>query len=129
MSGARRLIVIEALDFLRTLRSREQSDLLKRCREIAAFPSNYSDFVEHDAAGRRVEVHVSGKFAIKFWHDFADRHLKILDLHFADRSRQSVRIYCILRVCQSKSTRKCSGRGGNRRHGNGHQLWPTKIFL
>ena len=24
-----------------------------------------------------------GKFAIKFWNDFADRHVKVLDLHFA----------------------------------------------
>jgi hypothetical protein len=86
MSDARLLIAIEVLDFLRTLRPREQRDLLKCFREIAAFPSNFSDFVEHDSAGRRVEVHVFGKFAIKFWNDFADRHVKILDLHFADRS-------------------------------------------
>jgi hypothetical protein len=86
MSDARLLIDIAVLDFLRTLPPREQRDLLKRFREIAAFPSNFSDFVEYDSAGRRVSVHVFGKFAIKFWDDFADRHVKILDLHFADRS-------------------------------------------
>ena len=84
MSDARLLIDIEAFDFLRTLRPKEQTDLLKRFREIAAFPSKFSDFVEHDAAGRRVEVHICGKFAIKFWDDFADRHVKILDVHLAD---------------------------------------------
>ena len=87
MSDARLLIAIEVLDFLRTLPPREQRDLLKCFRDIAAFPSRCSDFVEYDSAGRRVEVHVLGKFAIKFWNDFADRHVKILDLHFADRSR------------------------------------------
>ena len=87
MSDARLLIDIEVLDFLRALRPREQRDLLKRFRAIVAFPSNFSDFVEQDSAGRRVNVHVYGKFAIKFWDDFADRHVKILDLHFADRSR------------------------------------------
>ncbi len=87
MSDARLLVAIEVLDFLRTLRPREQRDLLKRFRDLAAFPSNFSDFVEYDSAGRRVEVHVFGKFAIKFWNDFADRHVKILDLHFAARSR------------------------------------------
>ncbi len=87
MSDSRLLIDIEVVDFLRTLRPREQRDLLKRFREIAAFPSDFSDFVEYDSAGRRVDVHVVGKFAIKFWDDFADRHVKILDLHFADRSR------------------------------------------
>jgi hypothetical protein len=60
---------------------------LKRFREIAAFPSNFADFPEYDSTGRRLGVHVFGKFAIKFWGDQADRHVKILDLHLADRSR------------------------------------------
>lgn len=87
MSDSRLFIAVEVFDFLRTLSQREQRDLLKRFREIAVFPSKFSDFVEHDSAGRRVDVHVFGKFAIKFWGDFADRQVKILDLHFADRSR------------------------------------------
>ncbi len=86
MNGSRLFIAVDALDFLRALTSREQRDLLNRFREIAAFPSKFSDFFEHDSAGRRVNVHLFGKFAVKFWDDFADRHLKILDLHFADRS-------------------------------------------
>jgi hypothetical protein len=84
MSDSRLLIDIEVFDFLRTLRPKEQADLLKRFREIAALPSRFSDFVERDSAGRRVEVHICGKFAIKFWDDFADRHVKILDVHLAD---------------------------------------------
>jgi len=87
MSDARLLIDIEVLDFLRTLPPHQQRGLLKHFREIAAFPSNFSDLVEYDSAGRRVNVHVFGKFAIKFWDDFADRHIKILDVHCADRSR------------------------------------------
>ena len=87
MSDARLFIAVDVLDFLRTLRPREQRDLLQRFRDIAAFPSKFSDFVEYDSSGRRVDVHVFGKFAVKFWDDFADRHVKILDLHFADRSR------------------------------------------
>jgi len=87
MSELKLLIAIDVLDFLRGLRPGEQRDLLKRFREIAAFPENFSDFVEYDDAGRRVDVHVFGKFAIKFWNDFADRHVKILDLHIADRLR------------------------------------------
>ena len=87
MSGYRLLIAIEVLDFLRTLRRREQQDLLNRFRQIAAFPSNFADYIEYDATGRRIGVRVFRNFAIKFWDDFADRHVKILDLHFADRSR------------------------------------------
>ena len=87
MSDTRLLIDMDVLDFLRTLRSHDQRDLLKRFREVAAFPSTFSDFIEPDSAGRRVDVHIYGKFAIKFWDDFADRHVKILDVHYADRSR------------------------------------------
>jgi hypothetical protein len=82
----RLLIDIEVLEFLRTLRRHDQQELLKRFREIASPPSRFSDFVERDASGRRVEAHVSGKFAIKFWDDFADRNVKILDVHPADFS-------------------------------------------
>jgi hypothetical protein len=86
MNGSRLFIAVDVLDFLRTLRAREQRDLLQRFRDIAAFPSRFSDFVEYDSSGRRVDVHVFGKFAVKYWDDFADRHVRILDLHFADRS-------------------------------------------
>lgn len=86
MSDARLLIDIEVFDFLRKLRRREQEDLLKRFREIAAFPSKFSDFTEKDTNGRLIDVHVSGRFAIKFWNDFADRQVKILDVHLADSS-------------------------------------------
>jgi hypothetical protein len=86
MSDVRLLIDIEVLEFLRTRRRQEQESLLKRFREIAAFPSKFSDFTERDSTGRTIDVHVFGKFAIKFWNDFADRHLKILDIHPADLS-------------------------------------------
>jgi hypothetical protein len=76
MSSSRLLVAIEVLQ-----------DLLRRFREIAEFPSKFLDFVEYDSSGRRLGVHVFGRFAIKFWDDFADRHVKIRDLHFADRSR------------------------------------------
>lgn len=80
------MIDIEVFEFLRTLRRHDQEGLLQRFREIAASPSQFSDFVERDVSGRRVDVHVAGKFAIKFWDDFADRHVKILDVHLADVS-------------------------------------------
>ena len=87
MSEHRLLIAIEVLDYLRTLTRRDQINLMRRFREIAAFPPNFSDFMENDSAGRPVGVHVFGKYAIKFWNDHADRHVKILDLHLADRPR------------------------------------------
>jgi hypothetical protein len=86
MSHSRLFIAVDVLDFLRALSPREQRDLLKCFREIAESPARFADFTEPDAVGRQVDVHVFGKFAIKFWNDFADRHVKILDVHFADKS-------------------------------------------
>ena len=88
MNHSRLFIAADVLDFLRSLRPAQQRNLLQRFRDIAASPSQFSDYVERDANGRRVDVHVFGKFAIKFWDDFADRHVKILDLHSADRDNQ-----------------------------------------
>ena len=85
MSAGRLLIDIEVLEFLRTLRAAEQRNLLRRFREIGASPDGYADYRERDAVGRDVSVHVFGRFAIKFWDDFADRQVKILDVHPADR--------------------------------------------
>lgn len=87
MSGSRLFIAVDVLDFLRTLPPHDQRGLLKCFREIAASPARFADFTELDATGRRVEVHVFGKYAVKFWDDFADRHVKILDLHLADQAR------------------------------------------
>ena len=85
MSAERILIDLEVLEFLRTLRSAEQRDLLRRFRAIGSAPDSFTDYLESDASGRKVSVHVYGRFAIKFWDDFADRHVKILDVHRADR--------------------------------------------
>jgi hypothetical protein len=84
MSGSRLLIDIEVLELLRTCKRKQQENLLKRFREIASHPSNYSDFAEYDSSARRVDVHIYDGFAIKFWDDFADRHVKILEIHSAD---------------------------------------------
>ena len=87
MSSSRLLVSIEVLDFLRQLKRSDQQQLINHFREIALTPSNFSDFFEYDSTGRRLGVNIFGRFAIKFWDDFADRHVKILDVHLADRSR------------------------------------------
>jgi hypothetical protein len=32
-----------------------------------------------------VDSHIAGRFAITFWDDFADRHVKIMAVRWADR--------------------------------------------
>ena len=34
--------------------------------------------------GRPLDVHIAGRFAISYWDDFADRHVKIMDVDWAD---------------------------------------------
>ena len=85
MSERRLLVDIEVLEFLRALRAAEQRDLLQRFRAIAAAPDRFADYPESDAVGREMSVHIFRRFAIKYWDDFADRHVKILDVHLADR--------------------------------------------
>ena len=72
---------------METLKKSEQKKLRNRFIEIQSFPGQYSDFKEEDSNGRLVDIHVFGKYAIKFWEDSADKHLKILDVHFADKAQ------------------------------------------
>ena len=83
----RLLVDFEVLYFMETLKKSEQKKLRNRFIEIQSFPGQYSDFKEEDSNGRLVDIHVFGKYAIKFWEDSADKHLKILDVHFADKAQ------------------------------------------
>lgn len=83
----RLLIDYEVIEFMEALPRKDRLVLRNRLVAIQDFPSRYSDYTEYDLTGRRVDIHICGKFAIKFWADHADRHIKILDLHFADRPR------------------------------------------
>jgi hypothetical protein len=55
--------------------------------EIAGAPGQRYSYTETDGKGRPVDINICGPFAIKYWTDHADRQIKILDVHAADRSR------------------------------------------
>jgi hypothetical protein len=80
----RLLIDREVVDFLQTLGSGRRRSLLTHFREIERFPSAHSDYQDHDAQGRQVEVSISDGLAIYYWIDEADRQVKILQLVVAD---------------------------------------------
>lgn len=80
----RLLIDYEVIEFLETLPRKEQRLLRDRLAAIQDFPSRHSDYTESDAIGRPVDIHICGKYAIKFWEDYADKHVKILDIQVAD---------------------------------------------
>jgi len=81
----RLLIDFEAMAFLSQLKKRDQRLIHERLRQIQDYPSNWSEFTERDATGRLLHVNICGDFAITFWEDFADRHVKVLEIARADR--------------------------------------------
>lgn len=84
MSDYRLLVAYEVFEFMERLPARERKKLRDRFVEINDWPSRHSDFKEPDAAGRQLDVHICGQYAIRYWEDFADRHVKILDVSLAD---------------------------------------------
>ena len=84
----RLLIDYEVIEFIETLSQKDQRLLRDRIVLIQDYPQKFSDYTESDSAGHRVDIHICGRYAIKFWEDHADRHIKILDVRFADKSPQ-----------------------------------------
>jgi len=81
---SRLLIDSTVLDFVGRLRKRDRDFLFRRFEEIRDFPANYADYQDADEIGRPLDVHIAGRFAISYWDDFADRHLKIMAVDWAD---------------------------------------------
>lgn len=79
----RLLVAHEVIVFLDSLKAAERKRLIKRFVEIANYPAQYADYEEPDAVGCRLDVHVHAGYAIVYWEDFADRHLKVLDVRRA----------------------------------------------
>ena len=81
----RLLLDLEVYDFLATLKPSERRQLRKRFAELLESPARWQEFVDRDVGGRTPGVTICGRFAITFWDDFADRHVKILRIVLADR--------------------------------------------
>ena len=85
MSDYRLLVdweVIEKVNRFPVSRRRALKDAFVR---IGRFPDRMSDYMERTDRGIALSVHLSHGFAIKYWTDFADRHVKILDIVAADQ--------------------------------------------
>jgi hypothetical protein len=81
----RRLLIDSlVLDFVGKLKRRDRDFLVARFEAIREFPSRYVDYRTIDESGRELDGHIAGRFAIVFWDDSADRHLKIMDVTWAD---------------------------------------------
>ena len=80
----RLLVDSEVIEFLGRLKRRDREFLLTRFEAIRDFPGAHVDYRHRDETGRDLDGHIAGRFAIVFWDDFADRHVKIMGLTWAD---------------------------------------------
>ena len=80
----RLLVDLEVLATLDAMPRKIRTRLLDHFHKLRTSPDLYSDYHEHDRIGRRVEISVAAGYAIHFWIDFADRHVKVIALMPAD---------------------------------------------
>lgn len=81
----RLLIELEVIGVLDALPKPVRRRLFDHLVKIRSFPSNYSDYHGSDTVGRRIEISVLAGWAIHYWIDSADRHVKVLALNPADQ--------------------------------------------
>ena len=58
--------------------------LLAHLSKLRQFPEGHSDYNERDGIGRRLEISVFAGYALHYWIDSADCHVKVLGLKPAD---------------------------------------------
>jgi hypothetical protein len=80
----RLLLDVEVIDFMQSLPRGEQIMLRRRLAQIQSSPIQFADFQEREPNGRSLDVHIHGGFAISYWDDFPDRHVKIFSIRRAD---------------------------------------------
>ena len=78
-------ISTDVLEFVERLPRRIGQHLRLTIKAIGRDPYGHSDAVSHDELARRLEIAMVGDYALMFWIDEADRHVKVIDIHAADR--------------------------------------------
>jgi mRNA-degrading endonuclease RelE of RelBE toxin-antitoxin system len=81
----RLLISIDVVKFVERLPARFRKAIRAAFSSIGEDPLGCSDAIDYDDSGRLLHVAIVGDFALMYWIDDADRHVKILDIHLADR--------------------------------------------
>ncbi|GAA5128891.1 hypothetical protein JIN84_02585 [Luteolibacter yonseiensis] len=79
------LIALDVVEFVERLPSRFRKSIRSTFASIGEDPLGSSDATDYDEIGRLLHVTIIGDFALMYWIDDADQHVKILDIHSADR--------------------------------------------
>lgn len=80
----RLLVSIEVIGFIERLPAKTREAFRRAIHTIARDPLGRSDALDRDATGRRMHIAVVGDYALMYWVDEADQHVKVLDIHAAD---------------------------------------------
>ena len=81
----RLLVSIKVIEFIERLPGKTRAALRRAIHTIGRDPLGRSDALDYDAIGRRMQIAVVGDYALMYWVDEADQHIKILDIHASDR--------------------------------------------
>jgi mRNA-degrading endonuclease RelE of RelBE toxin-antitoxin system len=81
----RLLISIDVVEFVERLPARLRKPIRATFAAIAEAPLGCSEANDYDDTGRVLHIAIVGDFALMYWIDDADGHVKILDIHAADR--------------------------------------------
>jgi mRNA-degrading endonuclease RelE of RelBE toxin-antitoxin system len=81
----RLLISIEVIEFMERLPAWTRQVLRNGIAAIGRDPLGRSDAEDYDEIGRLLQIAIAGDYALTYWVDDADGHVKILDVHAADR--------------------------------------------
>ncbi len=76
---------MDVVEFVERLPARFRNEIRSSFSSIGKDPFECSDATDYDDTGRLLHVAIIGDFALMYWIDDADRHVKILDIHAADR--------------------------------------------
>ena len=80
----RLLVDLEAVAVLDSASRKVRMRLLDHLVQLRSSPQSHSDYQEYDGSGRQLEISVFAGYALHYWIDFADRHVKILAIKPAD---------------------------------------------
>ncbi|MCP5534764.1 MAG: hypothetical protein H7A51_00845 [Akkermansiaceae bacterium] len=78
------LIAIEVVQFTEALPTHERHNIRAALVAIGNDPLGQSDAEEYDVSGRLLHHTIVGDYALSYWIDDADMHIKILEINPAD---------------------------------------------
>jgi len=76
---------MDVTEFVERLPSRLRRPIRTAIAALGDDPLACSEATDHDDTGRVLHIAIVGDFALMYWIDDADRHVKILNIHAADR--------------------------------------------